>query len=104
MMGVEQPKRMNGVDMSPAFDGQPLRKRDYTFGGYGNSFYIRTRRWAIWARNRPSRFHLFDKSRDAGESNNVAHKHPRVVHRLYGIVKARAGGKLPYYGGVDKHG
>ena len=78
MMGVRAARaHERGGHVAGLFDGQPLRKRDYAFGGYGNSFFIRTRRWALWARNQPSRFHLFDKSRDPGESTNVAHKHPR---------------------------
>ena len=104
MMGVPAPERMNGVDLSTLFDGVKPPKRDYAFGGYGNSFFIRTRRWAMWARNKPTRFHLFDKHRDPGEGTNVAHKHPGVVHQLYGIVRKRAGGRLPYYGGLDRDG
>ncbi len=104
MMGVEAPKRMNGVDLSVMFEGKRPPKRDYAFGGYGNSFFIRTRRWAMWARNKPARFHLFDKRRDPSEGTNVAHRHPQVVHRLYRIVRRRAGGRLPYYRGLDPDG
>ncbi len=104
MMGVKAPTSMNGVDMSPLFEGRQLPKRDYAFGGYGNSFFIRTRRWAMWARNKPTRFHLFDKHRDPSEGTNVAHRHPGVVRRLYGIVRSRVGGSLPYYEGVDRDG
>jgi arylsulfatase A-like enzyme len=104
MMGVKAPERMNGVDMSVLFDGKKLPKRDYAYGGYGNSFFIRTRRWAMWARNKPARFHLFDKKRDPGEGTNVAHRHRDVVRHLYGIVRARAGGRLPYYKGLDPDG
>jgi arylsulfatase A-like enzyme len=104
MMGVKAPERMNGVDLSPLFEGKHPPKRDYAFGGYGNSFFIRTRRWALWARNKPAHFHLFDKRRDPGEGTNVAHRHPGVVRHLYGIVRSRAGGKLPYYKGLDPDG
>jgi arylsulfatase A-like enzyme len=103
MMGVKAPERMNGVDMSPLFDAKPLPRRDYAYGGYGNSFFIRTREWAMWARNAPKRFHLFDKKRDPSEGDNIAHRHPGVVHHLYGIVRSRVG-RLPYYEGVDRHG
>jgi arylsulfatase A-like enzyme len=104
MMGVPAPQRMNGVDLSTLFDGVKPPKREYAFGGYGNSFFIRTRRWAMWARNKPTRFHLFDKRKDPGEGTNVAHKHPGVVHDLYRIVRKRAGGRLPYYKGLDPDG
>jgi arylsulfatase A-like enzyme len=104
MMGVPVPERMNGVDLSTLFDGVKPPKREYAFGGYGNSFFIRTRRWAMWARNKPARFHLFDKHRDPSEGTNVAHKHPGVVRDLYRIVRKRAGGRLPYYRGLDPDG
>jgi arylsulfatase A-like enzyme len=104
MMGVPAPDRMNGVNLSTLFDGAKPPKRDYAFGGYGNSFFIRTRRWAMWARNKPTRFHLFDKRKDPGEGTNVAHEHPGVVRELYGIVRKRAGGQLPYYRGLDRDG
>jgi arylsulfatase A-like enzyme len=104
MAGVKAPEKMTGVDMSPLFDGKPLPKRDYAYGGYGNSFFIRTRRWALWGRNKPARFHLFDRHRDPGESTNVAHRHHGVAGHLYGIVRKRVGGRLPYYRGLDRDG
>jgi arylsulfatase A-like enzyme len=103
MMGVNAPESMNGVDMSPLFDGKPLPERTYAFGGYGNSFFVRTRRWAMWARNRPTRFHLYDKRKDPSETDNVAHRHPGVVHHLWGTLRSRVG-RLPYYNGVDRSG
>jgi arylsulfatase A-like enzyme len=102
MMGVPTPGRMNGVDLSVLFHGKRPPKREYAFGGYGNSFYIRTRRWAMWARNKPTRFHLFDKRKDPSEGNNVAHEHPGVVHDLYRIVRKRIGGRPPYYPSADR--
>jgi len=103
MVGVKAPNRMNGVDMSPVFDDKPLPRRDYAMGGYGNSFYIRTRRWAMWARNAPRHFHLFDKKHDPSEGNDIAHRNPGMVHHLYGVVRSKVG-RLPYYGGLDRDG
>ena len=102
MMGVPAPGRMNGVDLSVLFNGQQPPKREYAFGGYGNSFFIRTRRWALWGRNKPAHLQLFDKRKDPGEGTNVAHKHPGVVRELYRIVRRRAGGRLPYYPSADR--
>ncbi len=102
MLDVRAPERMNGVDLSQLFEGKRLRPRKYAFGGYGNSFYIRTRRWAMWARTKPKGFHLYDRRRDPGEFNNLAHRRPDVVRRLYRTVLRRAGGSLPYYEGVDR--
>jgi arylsulfatase A-like enzyme len=96
MMDVKAPKSMTGTDMSPLLDGKRLPKREYAIGGYRNSFYIRTRRWTLFAHNRGANFHLYDKRRDRGENRNVAHRHRGVVRKLYGVVRERFG-PLPYY-------
>jgi arylsulfatase A-like enzyme len=97
MAGVPVPKRMEGVDLSRPLRGKRLPKRPYTFGGYSNSFFIRTDRWAMWADNRPSHFQLYDLRKDPGEFNNVAGAYPQLVRELYATVRERAGGRLPYY-------
>jgi arylsulfatase A-like enzyme len=97
MAGVRAPERMSGVDLSRPLRGRRLPKRPYAYGGYSNEFYIRSDRWAMWANNRPGRFHLHDLRRDPGEYHNVAADHPQVVRELYEKVRARAGGRLPYY-------
>jgi len=68
-------------------------------GGYDNSFYIRTHRWALLGSNLGSGFQLYDLRRDPGETRNVAGAYPTKVRELYGIVLKRAGGRLPYYAG-----
>jgi arylsulfatase A-like enzyme len=98
MTGVPAPEAMTGVDLSRAFRGRRLPKRPFAWGGYGDSFFIRSERWALWAYNRPGGFKLFDIQRDPGHNHNVASRHPGVVRELYGKVLARAGGRLPYYG------
>jgi arylsulfatase A-like enzyme len=101
MLGVPAPVRMEGADLSRLFRGRGLPRRPYAFGGYGNAFYIRTDRWALWAKNTASRFFLYDLRRDPGHSTNVASRHPDVVSHLYGVVRARAGGRPPYYPGAE---
>ena len=98
MAGVRVPEAMTGADLSRAFEGRPLPERPYAYGGYSDSFFIRTDRWALWAYNRPSGFRLFDLKADPGQNNDVADRHPGVVRELYGKVLARAGGRLPFYG------
>jgi arylsulfatase A-like enzyme len=98
MAGLRVPERMEGVDLSRPLRGRRLPKRPYAFGGYSDEFYVRTDRWAMWGDNRPGRFHLFDLKRDPGEFHDLAGRHPGLVRELYGVVRERAGGALPYYG------
>jgi arylsulfatase A-like enzyme len=100
MLGVRAPRAMDGVDLSRVFRGKRLPERHYSFGGYGNEFFVRSWRWALWGRNDGAAHHLFDLKHDPGHTRDVAHLHPDVVGHLVGIVHARAG-SLPYYGNVD---
>lgn len=97
MAGVRAPRSMTGADLSRVFDGRRPSGRRYGFGGYGNSFYIRTHRWALLGQNNGTGFQLYDLRRDPGETRNVAGSHPDKVRDLYGVVLERAGGRLPYY-------
>ena len=99
MAGVRRPERMTGVDLSRPMRGRRLPARDYAWGGYSDSFFIRSNQWMLWGFNRPGNFKLFDLSRDPGQFENVAARHPSIVRRLYAQVLARAGGRLPWYGG-----
>ncbi|MFL5837401.1 MAG: hypothetical protein ACJ76K_12560, partial [Solirubrobacteraceae bacterium] len=84
--------------LSPALRGHSLPERTYSYGGYADSFFIRSDQWALWGENRPGRFRLFDVRRDPAHNHNVASRHPDVVNELYGTVVARAHGRLPFYG------
>jgi arylsulfatase A-like enzyme len=99
MAGVKAPGRMTGVDLSRPMRGRKLPQRDYAWGGYSDSFFIRSEHWMLWGYNRPGNFKLFDLKRDPGQNHNVADRHPEMVRSLYGKVLARARGRLPWYGG-----
>jgi arylsulfatase A-like enzyme len=98
LAGVRQPRRMDGADLSAPFRGHRLPARPYAYGGYTDTFFIRSHRWAMWALNNGTRFHLYDLKHDPGQFNNVAGRYPGLVNELHGRVVARAG-RLPYYGG-----
>ena len=97
MAGVPVPKQMEGVDLSRPLRGRKLPKRPYAFGGYTNSFFVRTDRWAMSADNRPSHFQLYDLKKDPGEYDNVAREHPELLRELYAVIRNRSGGPFPYY-------
>jgi len=100
MAGLEAPPRMNGVDLSTLFDGEEPPRRAFAYGGYKNSFFLRSDRWALSGVNTPGEFKLFDLQADPGETRNLARSNPRKVRQLFELVKQRAGGELPYYSGL----
>ena len=67
---------MNGVDLSAFSAAEAALERDYAWGGYSDSFYIRSRNWMLWGYNKPGNFRLFDLRRDPGMNHNVARRHP----------------------------
>jgi arylsulfatase A-like enzyme len=97
LAGVPVPRRMDGADLSRLVEGRRPPPRPYAFGGYGNSFFVRTERWAMFGANRGRGFHLYDRRRDVAETRNVAGAHPGKVAELQGVVRRRAGRRLPTY-------
>ena len=86
---------MDGVDLSRFFEGRRPPPRPYAFGGYGNSYFVRTDRWALHGPNRGDLFHLYDHRNDPGESLDVAASYPGKVDELFRVVRERAGRPLP---------
>ncbi len=91
MAGVPVPKGMDGVDLSRLFEGRRPPERDYSWGGYGNSWYLHSDRWTAFGANDGGRPQLFDRRRDPGEHRNVAAAHPGTARRLEGALRGRAG-------------
>jgi arylsulfatase A-like enzyme len=96
MAGVPAPRAMDGVDLSPFFEGKRPPRRPYSFGGYGNSYYVRSDRWAMYGPNSGGDYHLFDRRRDPGEGSDVSASHPGKAAQLHGVVRHRAG-RLPTF-------
>ncbi len=97
MAGVEPPRSMNGVNLLPLLTGGRMPDRPYAYGGYKNSFFIRTDRWALSGVARNGKLQLYDLKNDPGETRNVATQRPDTARELQAIVRRRAGGALPYY-------
>jgi arylsulfatase A-like enzyme len=95
--GVEVPATMDGTDLSPLLSGEALPQRPYSYGGYSDSFYIRSDDWAMFGENSGRGARLFDLRQDPGERRDVASAHTSKVGELYGEVRRRMGGRLPYY-------
>jgi len=97
MAGVRAPRGMHGVDLAGLFGGDSPPERPFAYGGYSNSHFLRSQRWAYMADNQLDEPKLFDLERDPGESEDVAARFPEVVDELAGRVRGRAGGPLPHY-------
>ena len=97
MAGVPIPAAMDGVNLSTIFDGRRPRERPFAYGGYTNSFYIQTERFKLFGDNRGRDFHLYDPRRDHGEHRDIAGSHRGTTRGLYGRVRRKAGGSLPFY-------
>jgi arylsulfatase A-like enzyme len=100
MAGVPVPRAMDGVDLSRFFEGRDPPERPYAWGGYGNSFFVRSERWKAFGSNPGGDLHLYDARRDRREWRDLAASHPSQARELFAAVRRRAGGPLPYYPGT----
>jgi arylsulfatase A-like enzyme len=98
MLGVDRPRWMEGLDLSPLLDGeQPSDPRPFHYGGMFNRFFIRDDEWLLIGDNRGQERSLYDLTQDPHEFTDVVKEHPKVSEELYQQVLSAAGGPLPYY-------
>ena len=97
MAGVRPPRGMDGVDLSRLFRGRRPPERDYAWGGYGNSYFVKTDRWSMFGDNRGGDLHLYNPRRDFREYRNVAGSHGGKARELRRVVRrqGRAAALLP---------
>ena len=96
MAGVPIPRGMDGVDLSRFLRGKRPPARPYAWGGYGNSFFVRTDNWSLFGSNRGGDYHLYNPRRDHRQYRDLAASHGGKVRELRRVV-GRKGGHLPYY-------
>ncbi len=105
VLGVDAPHGMNGADLSPLFDGKPpAKKRSYRTASYNTYVSASDGRWLLISGDRKEELRLYDRKRDRGEHHNIAHRHPKKVHELWGKILRDAGGKLPRFKNVGGEG
>jgi arylsulfatase A-like enzyme len=105
VLGVERPHGMNGADLSPLFDRKPpAKKRSYRTASYNTYVSASDGRWLLISGDRKEELRLYDRKRDRGEHHNIAHRHPKKVHELWGKILRDAGGKLPRFKNVGGEG
>jgi arylsulfatase A-like enzyme len=99
MAGVRPPRGMDGVDLSPLFDGEEPDERPFAYGGYFNHFFVRTDQWSYVADNRGDHRELYDLTLDPAEVVNVAAENRDVHEELHARLTETIGGLPPYFEG-----
>ncbi len=97
LAGVAAPRGMDGVDLSPLFDGREPGERPFAYGGYFNHFFVRTDHWSYLADNRGDHRELYDLTLDPAEVENVAGDNRDVHEELHARLVEAIGGRLPPY-------
>ena len=96
VLGVNEPRGMNGADLSPVFRGRaPRTKRTYRTSSYNHYVSASDGRWLLIGDGRREDLRLYDRKRDRYERRNVARRNPQQVRRLWGMILRDAGGRLP---------
>jgi arylsulfatase A-like enzyme len=99
LAGVAAPRGMDGVDLSPLFDGEEPGERPFAYGGYFNHFFVRNDHWSYVADNRGDHRELYDLTLDPAEVENVAPQNRDVEEELHARLVETIGGLPPFYEG-----
>lgn len=102
--GLSVPRKMQGEDLSKIFRGRKLKKRTYFTSALNDYVLASDGDWLLICHNKGGKDasgrgpKLYDLRKDPRQVHNVAHRHPKQVRRLYGLVKRDAKGRLPNLG------
>jgi arylsulfatase A-like enzyme len=98
-LGVEQPKPMDGQDLTPILQGkEPLRPRDHFTQGYKNYVCCRDEHRVMFCRSDMTDVHLFDAVNDVDQRRDLAEAEPETVKRMYeDYAQKDAAGRLPNF-------
>ena len=98
-LGIGQPERMDGEDLTPLLGGEdPGRARDHFSLGYNRYVSCRDERRVMFCRSDGSDAHLFDAINDADQRRNLAEAEPGTVRRMFEEYALKdAAGRLPNF-------
>ena len=97
--GIDVPEHMNGVNLSPLFDGKrPTKKRGYRTASYNTYVSAGDDRWLLISGTKRQELRLYDRKADPGERRNIAASNPQQVRRMWNLILKDAGPKgLPKF-------
>ena len=99
-LGIRPGRRMDGEDLTAAFDRARRRElsvRRFMTASYDDYVMCHDGRWLLTMRTDGFDKQLFDTKTDRGETRNLAAARPDVVRRLTAALKRDAGGSLPRF-------
>lgn len=98
-MSIEQPRAMQGQDLSVLLDGKdPEQRRPHFTLGYDNYAWARDDRYVMFGLNDGSDAKLYDIEADPSMGKDIASDHPEIVKRMFtSYILNDAGGPVPKY-------
>jgi arylsulfatase A-like enzyme len=98
-LGVDQPRPMDGQDLTPLLKGEsPERPRDHITQGYYRYICVRDERRVMFCLSDMTDAHLFDAINDADQRRDLAESEPDTVKWMYEEYALRdAAGRLPNF-------
>jgi arylsulfatase A-like enzyme len=93
LAGLPIPKGIDGISMLPVLLGRKQKSHDYLYWDYGHvrktyKQAVRTGDWKAVRNGAGAQVELYNLKDDVGETKNVASKHPEVVSKIKGIMRA----------------
>jgi arylsulfatase A-like enzyme len=102
--GLSVPPKLQGEDLSKIFRGKQPKRRTYWTSALNDYVVASDGDWLLICHNQGGKDatgrgpKLYDLRRDPRQVHDVSHRHRGQVHRLYGLVRRDAGGRLPDLG------
>ncbi len=94
IVGIKTPQKTDGVSLAPTLLGKGKQQKHeflfWDFGGYGGQQAVRIGDWKGLRRNLHlgnTKVELYNLAVDVGEKNDVAAQNPKIVEKVYKIMR-----------------
>ncbi len=88
LTGVRTPKDIDGISMLPELLGKKQKQHEYLYWEFHERGYQQAVRMDRWkgVRSKQGALELYDLSKDRGETNNIADRHPDTVKKIEDLM------------------
>jgi arylsulfatase A-like enzyme len=106
LAGVEPPDNIDGISIIPTLLGERAagrrqKKHKFLYWEYRGQTAVRMDDWKAIQPGKNKPFELYDLSKDIGEQNNIADKHPDILSKMKAYAKQAHTENVPG-GWIDK--